>query len=65
MLRLTTSPWTEVFFEGRKLGQTPLVDVELPSGRIRLRVVNKEMGIDQQVTVDIKPGQKTTQRFNF
>ncbi len=64
-LRLTTDPWTEVYYEGRRLGQTPLVDVELPAGAIRLRAVNPEVGIDKEIVVHIKPGERTVQRFNF
>ena len=64
-LRLTTSPWTEIYYNGKKLGQTPLVDVELPPGRIRLKAVNKDMGIEQEILVEIKSGERTTQRFNF
>jgi serine/threonine-protein kinase len=64
-LRLTTSPWTDVYHRGKHLGQTPLIDVELPSGHVKLRVVNKEHGIDKTITVVIKPGEKTTKRFNL
>jgi serine/threonine-protein kinase len=64
-LRLTTNPWTDVYHHGRHLGQTPLIDVELPSGKVRLRVVNKEQGIDKTITVVIKPGERTTKRFNL
>jgi eukaryotic-like serine/threonine-protein kinase len=64
-LRLDTSPWTEIYFQGKRLGITPLVDVELPGGRIKLRAVNKEMGIDKEIIVEIKPGGRSSQRFNF
>jgi serine/threonine protein kinase len=64
-LRLTTNPWTDVYYDGKHLGQTPLIDVELPSGKVKLRVVNKEQGIDKTLTVVIKPGEKTTKRFNL
>jgi serine/threonine-protein kinase len=64
-LRLTTNPWTDVYHKGKHLGQTPLIDVELPSGKVRLRVVNKEQGIDKIITVVIKPGEKAIKRFNL
>ena len=64
-LRLTTNPWTDVYHKGKHLGQTPLIDVELPSGKVKLRVVNKEQGIDKNITVVIKPGAKTIKRFNL
>ncbi len=64
-LRLTTNPWTDVYYDGKHLGQTPLIDVKLPSGKVRLRVVNQEQGIDKTLTVVIKPGARTTKRFNL
>jgi serine/threonine protein kinase len=64
-LRLTTNPWTDVYHNGKHLGQTPLIDVELPSGKVRLRVVNQEHGIDKTITVVIKPGERTIKRFNL
>jgi hypothetical protein len=64
-LRLHTNPWTDIYFNGRKLGQTPLVDVELPSGLIKLRAVNKEAGIDRTIFVKIKPGQTNVHRQNL
>jgi hypothetical protein len=39
--------------------------VELPSGKVKLRVVNPEQGIDKTITVVIKPGEKTAKRFNL
>ncbi len=64
-LRLTTNPWTDVYHQGKHLGQTPLIDVELPSGKVKLRVVNPEQGIDKTITVVIKPGEKTAKRFSL
>ncbi len=61
-LRLVTTPWSNVFYNGKKLGQTPLIDVELPSGPVKLRVVNKEAGIDRVIVVNIKPAERTTYR---
>jgi eukaryotic-like serine/threonine-protein kinase len=64
-LRLMTNPWTDIYFQGRKLGQTPLVDVVLPSGKLKLRAINPEAGIDKVIWVEIKPDQRVTKRFNF
>ncbi|HUU01373.1 MAG TPA: serine/threonine-protein kinase [Myxococcota bacterium] len=61
-LRLVTTPWSNVYYRGKKLGQTPLIDTELPSGPVKLRVVNKEAGIDRVIVVNIKPGQRNTYR---
>ena len=64
-LRLITVPWTDIYYKGRKIGQTPLIDVEFPSGRINLHAINKESGIDKEFTVTIEPGKSVKKRFNF
>ncbi len=61
-LRLMTSPWSTVYYKGKNLGQTPLVDVELPSGPVELRLVNRQEGIDKVIVVNIKPGRKNVFR---
>jgi serine/threonine protein kinase len=64
-LRLITNPWTEVFYEGRAIGQTPLVDVELPPGPVKLRLVNREQGIDRTVIINITPGERTVKKLDI
>jgi len=64
-LRLTTMPWSTIFYRDRELGQTPLVDVELPAGIVRLHAVNREAGIDGEIIVKIVPGQVVTMHYSF
>jgi serine/threonine-protein kinase len=64
-LRLATNPWTTVYFEGRKLGVTPLVDVKLPAGKHVLRAKNPGKGIDGKITVEIRPGETTSKSVSF
>jgi hypothetical protein len=64
-LRLATNPWTTVFFEGKKLGVTPLVDVKLPPGKHVLRATNPGKGIDGSITVEIRPGETTSKSVSF
>ncbi len=59
-LTFDTVPWTDVFLGGRKLGTTPLVEVELPSGTHQLRLVNREAGIDRRYEVVIRANQLVT-----
>ncbi len=37
-LSVNATPWGEVFVDGQRVGQTPLVNLELPPGRHRLRI---------------------------
>jgi len=64
-LRLATVPWTEVYWGKKKLGITPLVDIELPPGRHTLRVVNPEKGLQREIVVEIRPEQTTVKRVRF
>ena len=59
-LTLDTKPWTEVYLGKRKLGITPLLGIELPAGRHKLKVVNKGRGINETLNVVVKAGKKTT-----
>ena len=64
-LRLETEPYTQVFVNGRKLGDTPLVDVELPAGVQVLHLVNADEHIDQRIEVEIKAGQLTPKKIKL
>ncbi|MBN2359504.1 MAG: serine/threonine protein kinase [Deltaproteobacteria bacterium] len=54
LLSLRTKPWTTVYHGSVELGPTPLFKQELPVGPVTLRLVNREKGIDQTITVEIK-----------
>jgi eukaryotic-like serine/threonine-protein kinase len=62
-LTVHASPWCTVYLGSRKLGDTPLVDVEAPEGRHRLRCVNQEGGLSSERMVVITAGQKTSESF--
>jgi serine/threonine-protein kinase len=64
-ITLNTTPWTEVYFNNRKLGITPIVDIVLPAGTQRLTLVNTAKGIRKQVEVEIEPGKTLTQKLNL
>lgn len=52
-LTLNTFPWSVIYYRGKKLGPTPLVNAKLPAGRVRLVAVNGEEGIRQTLTLKI------------
>ncbi|MFK7989826.1 MAG: protein kinase [Sandaracinaceae bacterium] len=64
-LTLATTPWTHVFLNGRDLGTTPLINVEIPAGSHRLRLVNREQGIDEPYSVNVPSGQRVTRRLGL
>jgi eukaryotic-like serine/threonine-protein kinase len=64
-LNLDTSPWTEVFLNGKSLGETPLLNVLLPAGRHTLKLVNDGKGIHTAIEIEIEPGKTTAKRLHF
>ena len=65
LLSLQTSPWSNVFFGKKNLGETPLVGVPFPVGRHRLVLVNEERKLKQTIEVEIKPNQTTTLKLKL
>ncbi|MFT3712255.1 MAG: serine/threonine-protein kinase [Archangium sp.] len=64
-LTLDTTPYTEVFLKGRKLGDTPLVEVTLPPGIHVLTLVNDAKGIKRAIEVEISAGKTTTKKLKL
>jgi hypothetical protein len=60
-LRVQTRPWSKVFVDGKLVGNTPLMGVEISAGRHTLTFVNDDFGIRKTVKVDVSPGQIVTQ----
>jgi serine/threonine-protein kinase len=65
VLRLNTSPWSQVYLGKRKLGITPLTGVRLPAGTHRLTVVNPEKGLRKTFNVIIHPDRTTTRQVDI
>jgi hypothetical protein len=61
-LTLDTTPWTEVFLGTNRLGSTPLIDVGVPAGHLKLRARNPDSSAEHVIEVDIKPGETTARR---
>jgi eukaryotic-like serine/threonine-protein kinase len=64
-LRFDTTPWTQVFLKGKKLGDTPLLDIDVPAGPLELLLVNEESNIRTVVSIEVAPGQTTTKKMKF
>ncbi len=54
-LNLLVSPWADVYYEGNKLGTTPLANIRLPEGTHKLILKNPLLKIEKQITVQIVP----------
>jgi len=56
-------PWCNVTLDGRSLGQTPIVNRSVPSGRHTVVCTNPELGRSRTVTIEVRPGQPTRTRI--
>jgi hypothetical protein len=48
-----------VSFNGKVLGDTPLIDAVLPAGRQTLKLMNEDKNLNLNIEVEIKAGQTT------
>jgi len=64
-LTLDSEPWSVVFLNGEKIGQTPISDLVIPAGSHQLRLVNGELNVSKTLTIEAKPGQVVRQRIEF
>ncbi|MDQ3035275.1 MAG: PEGA domain-containing protein, partial [Myxococcota bacterium] len=59
-LRINTRPWSQVFVDGRLIGNTPQMNIPLPAGRHTVTLVNSDFNIRHTITVEIAAGQTET-----
>lgn len=64
-LTLKTTPWTQVYLAGKKLGDTPLVDLPVPAGTHVLKLVNPDSNLESTIEVEVKSGQTTTKKLRL
>ncbi|AKF06874.1 serine/threonine-protein kinase [Sandaracinus amylolyticus] len=60
-LMVNTRPWSQVFVDGRLVGNTPQTSISLPAGRHTLLLVNSEFNIRHTVQVQIRAGETERQ----
>ncbi len=59
-LRINSRPWSQVYVDGRLVGNTPQMNISLPAGPHRVTLVNPDFRVRQTVNVNIAPGQTVT-----
>jgi hypothetical protein len=58
-LSINAIPWSVVFIDGKKAGNTPLMRIQLKAGRHDVTLVNEELGIREKLKIVIKAGKET------
>ena len=64
-ISIDSDPWTEVYYEGKKIGDTPLIRFEVPSGNQSIVLKNSEFGFEKTIKLDVKPEENTAQKVKF
>jgi hypothetical protein len=64
-LTLETVPWTTVYLGGKKLGETPIINVAIPAGEVTLTLVNPGKNIRQDYFLKAAPGKTYRKRLKL
>ena len=59
-LRINSIPWSQVYVDGRLVGNTPQMNVSLAPGPHRITLVNTEVNVREVHTIHIEPGETLT-----
>jgi len=60
-LRINSRPWSQVFVDGKLLGNTPQMNLSLSEGQHRISLHNPEFNLRKNITVTIQAGKVETQ----
>lgn len=64
-LTLKTKPRASVYLNGRRIGDTPLINLSVPAGVLTLRLVRSDTRAEHTLEVEVVPNRTTVKRFNF
>jgi serine/threonine protein kinase len=64
-LRINTQPWSQVFVDGRLIGNTPQMAISLPAGTHKVTLINGEYNIRKTLVVTIVNGRTETKIINL
>ena len=59
-LRINSRPWSQVYVDGRLVGNTPQMNLALSSGSHKIKLVNPQLGMTKNLKVQIQSGQVAT-----
>ncbi len=62
---IDTVPYSEIFWDGKKLGDTPMAKQKFPAGCIELTAKSKEPSLERKVRIRIEPNKTLRYRFDL
>jgi hypothetical protein len=60
VLRVNSRPWSQVFVDGRMVGNTPQLNIALAPGKHKIKLVNPQLGMSKNFDVAVQAGKATT-----
>lgn len=64
-LRLDSTPWAEVYVDGKPLGRTPLLSGAVPAGEREILLINRDRGLEHREIIRVAAGETARKRFVF
>jgi hypothetical protein len=65
ILRVNSRPWSQVFVDGKLVGNTPQIGLELGPGRHTVILLNESLAVSKTFEVNLKPGKVLTKIVNL
>jgi PEGA domain len=60
LLKVNSTPWSEVYVDKKHVGHTPLLGLQLPAGRHVVELKNPDTGAKKKLRIKLKPGEVVT-----
>jgi formylglycine-generating enzyme required for sulfatase activity len=60
VLNVISDPWVKVFVDGKEIGLSPLINIEVESGQRQIRLVNQGKQIDVAFDLNFRPQESIT-----
>ncbi len=64
-INMDSIPWTEVFWRGTSLGETPLSRVKLPSGCVELLLRTPDGALEKKISIIVEPNRTKSFRVEL
>jgi serine/threonine-protein kinase len=64
-ITIAATPWCNVSIDGRAIGETPIVNHALPSGRHTITCTNPELNVTRTRTAEVRPGETARVRIDL
>jgi hypothetical protein len=65
VLRINSRPWAQVYVDGKLMGNTPQMAIQLAPGNHKVKLVNQPMGLSKTLSVTVKNGETVTKIMNL